>query len=121
MHQLLETYCHDKFRTRCICGRPADGEIVPEIGRTTFISLNRTTYRQTSGPARLIMIETEVDIELVNSRFGKVVGVTEHSGSVTSGHYVAYTKVGGGNGIKTMTKDELDKKHQILDMSILFL
>lgn len=96
MHQLLETYCHDKFRTRCICGRPADGEIVPEIGRTTFISLNRTTYRQTSGPARLIMIETEVDIELVNSRFGKVVGVTEHSGSVTSGHYVAYTKVGGG-------------------------
>ena len=79
------------------------------------MSLNRTSYIRTSGPARLVTIQTEVNIDLMNSRFGSVIGVTEHSGSSTGGHYVAYTKIGGqwfkNNDTNTIRQEPPNARH----------
>ena len=96
LREELHQFCSSSFDSRCkaiMCRKKIRGaKVHVSPGKFTLVSLNRSNMNQAK-------IMTKVDISShhpeVDHFCGDPVSVISHGGSLASGHYVVYTKVGG--------------------------
>ena len=74
------------------CQNPVQGNYIPDLGNITMIGIDRSPRTFTSG-VRPQKVKTRLSSVTTQTNIGDLICVINHIGSLSGGHFVAYTKL----------------------------
>ena len=75
-----------------LCQNPVQGSYIPDLGDITMIGIDRSPRTFTSG-VRPQKVKTRLSSVTTQTNIGDLICVINHIGSLSRGHFVAYTKL----------------------------